>query len=47
LRDRQRGAQLVGGIGCEPLLFGDVRFEAREHAVEGVGELVKLIAAAW
>ena len=24
LRDRQWGAQFVGGVGCEPLLFGDV-----------------------
>ena len=46
LRDRQRGAQLVGGVGCEPLLFGDVCFEAREHGVEGVGELAELVAAA-
>jgi hypothetical protein len=23
LRDRQRGAQFVGGVGCESLLFGD------------------------
>ena len=45
LRDRQRGAQLVGGVGREPLLFGDVCFEPREHAVEGVGELAELVAA--
>jgi hypothetical protein len=45
-RDRQRGAQLVGGVGCEPLLFGDVCFEPREHGVEAVGELAELIAAA-
>ena len=47
LRDRQRGAQLVGGVGCEPLLFGDVCFEPREHAVEGVGELAELVSAAF
>jgi hypothetical protein len=46
LRDRQRGAQLVGGVGCESLLFGDVRFEPREHGVEGVGELAELVTAA-
>ena len=46
LRDRQRGAQLVGGVGCESLLFGDVRFEPREHGVEGVGELAELVSAA-
>ena len=46
LRDRQRGAQFVGGVGCESLLFGDVCFEPREHGVEGVGELAELVAAA-
>ena len=46
LRDRQRGAQLVGGVGREPLLFGDLCFEPREHGVEGVGELAELVAAA-
>ena len=45
LRDRQRGAQFVGGVGREPLLFGDVRFQLREHGVEGVGEFAELIAA--
>ena len=43
LRDRQWGAQFVGGIGCESLLFGDMCFEPREHGVEGVGELAELI----
>ena len=46
LRDRQRGAQLVGGVGGESLLLGDVRFEPREHGVEGVGELAELVVAA-
>ena len=46
LRDRQRGAQFVGGVGGESLLFGDLCFEPREHAVEGVGEFAELIAAA-
>jgi hypothetical protein len=46
LRDRQRGAQLVGGVGCESLLFGDVCFEAREHGVEAVGEFAELVFAA-
>ena len=46
LRDRQRGAQLVGGVGCESLLLGDLCFESCEHGVEGVGELAELIAAA-
>ena len=26
LRGRQWGAELVGGVGRKPLLFGDVRF---------------------
>jgi hypothetical protein len=47
LRDRQRGAQLVGGVGCESLLFGGVCFEPCEHAVEGVGEFAELISAAF
>ena len=47
LGDRQRGAQLVGGVGGEPLLFGDVGFEPREHGVEGVGELAELVVAAF
>ncbi len=46
LRDCQRRAQLVGRIGCESLLFGDVCFESREHGVEGVGEFAELISAA-
>ena len=40
------GAQFVGGVGCESLLFGDVCFEPREHGVEGVGELAELVVAA-
>ena len=47
LRDRQRGAQLVRGVGCESLLFGDVCLEPREHGVEGVGELAELVTAAF
>ena len=46
LRDRQRGAQFVGGVGGESLLLGDVRFEPREHGVEGVGEFAELVVAA-
>jgi hypothetical protein len=46
LRDRQRGAQFVGGVNREPLLLGDVRFEPGQHAVERVGELTELISAA-
>ena len=43
LRDRQRRAQLVGGVGRESLLLGDVRLEPREHGVEAVGELAELV----
>ena len=46
LRDRQRGAQLVGGVGGEPLLLGDVGFEPLEHGVERVGELAELVFSA-
>ena len=46
LRDRERGAQLVGGVGGESLLLGDLCFEPREHGVEGVGELAELVSAA-
>ena len=45
LRDRQRGAQFVGGVGCESPLFADVGFEPLEHGVEGVGQLAELISA--
>ncbi len=47
LRDRQRGAQFVGGVGGESLLFGVVCFEPSEHRVEGVGELAELVFAAF
>jgi hypothetical protein len=46
LRDRQWGAQLVGGVGCESLLFGEVCFEPPEHGVEGVGEFAELVSSA-
>ena len=46
LRDRQRRTQLMGGVGGEPLLFGVVRFEPREHGVECVGEFAELVVAA-
>jgi hypothetical protein len=46
LRDGERGAQFVGGIGCESLLFGEVCLEPCEHGVEGIGELAELISAA-
>ena len=46
LCDRQRRAQLMGRVGCESLLLGEVRLEPREHGVEGVGEFTELIRAA-
>ena len=46
LRDGQRGAELVGGVGCESLLFGDVLFESGEHRVERVGEFAEFVSAA-
>ena len=46
LGDREWGAQFVGGVGGESLLFGDVCFEAGEHGVEGVGEFAELVSAA-
>ena len=47
LRDRQRGAQFVGGVRGEPLLFGDVGFELFEHGVEHVGEFAELVLGAF
>jgi hypothetical protein len=47
LRDRQRRAQFVGGVGGESLLFGDLRFDLREHGVEGIGEFAELVLAAF
>ena len=44
LRHRQRGTQLMGRVGREPLLFGDVCLEPREQAVDGVGEILQLVA---
>jgi hypothetical protein len=46
LSDRQRGAQFVGGVGCESLLFGHVCFESGEHGVEAVGEFAELVLTA-
>ena len=34
------------GVCCESLLLGDMRFEPREHGVEGVGELAELVSVA-
>ena len=47
LRDRQRGAQLVRGVGGEPLLLGDVGLQPGQHRVEAVGQLAELVVAAF
>ena len=47
LCDRQRGAQFVGGVGCESLLFGEVCFEPGEHGIEAVGEFAELVLTAF
>ena len=36
----------MGRVGCEPLLFGDVCLQPREEAVDGVGEILELVAGA-
>ena len=33
----------MGGVGCESLLFDDVCLESREEAVDGVGEIPRLV----
>ena len=43
LRDRQRRAQLVGGVGRESLLLGDLGLEPGEHGIEAVGQLAELL----
>ena len=47
LRDGQRGAQFVGGVGGESLLFGDVGFELFEHGVEHVGEFAEFVVGSF
>ena len=44
--DRQRGAQLVRGVGDEAALRLDGALDAVEHRVEGDGQLVQLVGAA-
>ena len=44
--DRQRGAQLVAGVGDEPALGLDGALDAVEHRVEGDGQLVQLVVRA-
>ena len=42
--DGERGAQLVGGVGDEPPLAVEGALEPVEHVVEGLGQLVELVA---
>ena len=42
----QRRAQLVRGVGDEPLLAGESGIEPLEHHVEGVGQLLELVIGA-
>ena len=46
LRDRQRRAQLVGGVGREPLLFGDMGFEPRAWR-RSCRQFAKLVSTAF
>ncbi|EGJ74266.1 putative two-component system sensor kinase [Streptomyces sp. Tu6071] len=41
--DRERGPQLVRGVGDEALLGGEGALQALQHLVEGVGELLQLV----
>ena len=43
-RDRERRAQFVRSVGGEPLLAGDVRLQPREEVVDGIGEILQLVA---
>ena len=43
---RQRGAQLVGGVGDEPVLLLDAVLDAVEHRVQRGGEVGDLVAGA-
>jgi hypothetical protein len=47
LRYRQRRAELMGCVGCEALLLGDVFLELIEHRVEGVSEFAELVLSAF
>ena len=44
--DRERGAQLVGGVGDEPLLALERGLEPAEHLVERLGQFAELVAGA-
>ena len=46
LGDGERRAQLMRGVGREPLLLGVVCLEPREHRVESIRELAELVLAA-
>ena len=42
--DREWGAQLMGGVGDEPLLALEGSLEPVEHLVEGLGQLLEFVA---
>ena len=42
--DGERGTQLVRGVGDEPPLAVEGALEPVEHVVEGLGQLVELVA---
>ena len=44
--DRQRGAQLVRGVGDEPALAVEGAVQPLQHGVERVGQLLDLVARA-
>ena len=44
--DRERGAQLMGGVGDEALLALERGLEPVEHLVEGLGQFVEFVAGA-
>ena len=44
--DRERGAQLVRGVGDEPLLALERGLEPAEHLVERLGQFAELVAGA-
>ena len=44
--DGERGPQLVSGIGDEPFVRGERRLEPAEEPVDGVGQVLQLVARA-
>ena len=40
----ERGPQFVRGVGHEPALAGEGDIQAVQHVIEGVGEILELVA---